>query len=381
MRALRWFGHSVGALVVAVAMTVSCARAQTPAGESTASAFDHAGLAREALEKHIRPGYAAVAEAGSALAKSLDGYCTHQTSERRRAVDRAFDSLVTAWGAIEHIRFGPITAQNRLERMFFWPDRRGLGARQIEQTLRARDPEATDPAKLGSKRIAIQGLAALEIAIFDPPGTKPPTSAEDRAFRCAYAKSIATNMATIAGAVHNEWSDPDLYVRHWLNPGPGNPHFLKPSETTLHLAKSLDNGLERVRDEWMAGPLGFGPTRRRLAPVLGRSQRTLRFMQAGLDGLHHLYVTAGMHKAIVATSKSHPNVTVPLNAKLVESEIEVARREMRQIILRGKPFDARTMMPSFVAMGFPLKNARQQLTALLGLTAGLSMGFNATDGD
>lgn len=381
MRMLESLSHGAAALVIATSIMVSPARAQTPAAETSPSAFDHAGLAREALEKHIRPGYAALADAGSALAKSIDRYCAGQTSDRRRVVDRAFDGLVVAWASIEHIRFGPVTADNRLERLFFWPDRRGLGIRQIEQTLRARDVDATDPEKLASKRIAIQGLAALEVALFNSPGTEPPVSTDDRTYRCVYAKSIATNMANIAGAIHREWSDPDLYVRHWLNPGPGNPHFLKASETTLQLAKSLDNGLERVRDEWIAGPLGFGPTRRRLTPVLARSQRTLRYMQAGLDGLHHLYVTAGLHKAIVATSKSHPNVTVPLNAKLVESEIDVARGEMRQIIRRGKPFDANSMMQPFVAMGFPLKNARQQLTALLGLTAGISMGFNASDGD
>ena len=50
----------------------------------------------------------------------------------------------------------------------------------------------------------------------------------------------------------------DGYARHWLNPGEGNPHFLKRSETTLALAKALDNGLERVRDEWIAAPLGLG---------------------------------------------------------------------------------------------------------------------------
>ncbi len=379
MRALEWVGRGVAALVVTVTMAGVGARAQSSGSEPPATGFDHAGLARDALEKHIRPGYAALTEAGRTLAKSLDGYCARQTSERRRSVDRAFDGLVTAWGGIEHIRFGPVTAENRLERLFFWPDRRGLGARQIEQTLRTRDADATDPEKLASKRIAIQGLGALEVALFDAPGAKPP-AAEDRAFRCAYAKAIATNMANIAATIHREWSDPDLYIRHWLNPGAG-PHFLKPSETTLQLAKSLDNGLERVRDEWIAGPLGFGPTRRRLTPVLARSQRTLRFMQAGLDGLQHLYETGGVHTAIVATSKSHPGVTVPLNAKLVASEIETARREMQRIRRTGKPFDASAMMQPFVAMGFPLKNARQQLTALLGLTAGLSMGFNASDGD
>lgn len=378
MRALKVLPVSMVALVMSL-WTVS-ARAQVSTEPPPSIAFDHAGLAREALEKHIRPGYAALSEAARALAKSLDGYCARQTAERRRSVDRAFDGLVTAWGRIEHIRFGPVTIENRLERLFFWPDRRGLGARQIEQTLRARDPEAADPEKLAAKRIAIQGLGALEVALFDAPAAKSATEA-DRVYRCIYAKAIAGNVANIASAIHKEWTAPDLYVRHWLAPGEGNPHYLKPSETTLALAKSLDNGLERVRDEWIAGPLGFGPTRRRLTPVLSKSRRTLRYMRAGLDGIHHLYLAAGMHKAIVDTAAAHPQVTVPLNAKLVLSEIETARTGVQRLVRQGKPFDADAMMQPFVAIGFPLRNARQHLTALLGLTAGISMGFNATDGD
>ncbi len=378
MRAMIQVAARIALLAMAMVAAGPVARAQVPGPE--ANAFDHAGLARTALEKHIRPGYAALVDAAQALAGALDRYCPRPTQEALRAVDRAFDGLVTAWGRIEHIRFGPVTMENRLERLFFWPDRRGLAARQVEQTLKARDPDATDPAKLGAKRIAIQGLGALETALFEPRGAKP-APAEDRAYRCAYAKAIAVNIAGIAQSIHAEWTRPDLYAGHWLAPGEGNPHFLKPSETTLALAKSLDNGLERVRDEWIAGPLGFGPTRRRLTPVLSRSQRTLRYMQAGLDGLQHLYVAAGMNAAIVATAKSHPDVTVPLNSKLVASEIETARTAMQRVVRMGRPFDADAMMQPFVAMGFPLRNARQQLIALLGLTAGISMGFNASDGD
>ena len=206
-------------------------------------------------------------------------------------------------------------------------------------------------------------------------------SAEDRAYRCAYAKAIATNIASIAGDILKEWTDPDPYVRSWLEPGAGNPHFLKRSETTLALAKALDNGLERVRDEWIAGPLGFGPQRRRLTPVLATSGRTLRLFLAGVEGLHHLFTTAGMHKAIVDTTKAHPDVTVPLNAGLAMREIETARDELRRLARPRKRFDPDVMTQPLVAVGFPLKNARLQVVALLGLTAGLSMGFNASDGD
>ena len=341
------------------------------------TAFDHAGLARQALVTHIRPGYAALVASAQTLAKELDGYCTRQSGERRRAVDRAFDGLVSAWGRIEHIRFGPVATGNRLERLFFWPDRRGLGARQVAATLREREQSALDPAALAAKRAAIQGLGALEAALFEAPSK----DAEDRTYRCAYARSIAVNIANIASEILKEWTDPDLYARHWRDPGPGNPHFLKRSETTLALAKALDNGLERVRDEWIAAPLGLGPQRRRLTPVLATSGRTLRFFQAEFEGLHHLFTTAGMHKAIIDTTKAHPDVTVPLNAGLAMREIETARDELRRLVRQGKRFDPDGMMQQLVAVGFPLKNARLQVVALLGLTAGISMGFNASDGD
>jgi predicted lipoprotein len=359
------------ATVLLASVAVTVVRAQEP------SPFDHAGLARQALEQHIQPGYAALAAAAEGLAKALDGHCARPTEERRRGTERAFDGLVTAWGRIEHIRLGPVAEDHRFERIFFWPDRRGLGGRQVAQTLRARDPDALDPVKLAEKRVAIQGLAALEAALYDPPAKE----AEDRAFRCAYAKAIATNIANLARTVLAEWTEPGSYARDWLNPGAGNPHFLKPAETTLALAKSLDNGLERVRDEWIGAPLGLGQQRRRLTPVLNRSKRTLIFFRAGLDGLHHLYMTAGLNKAIVDTAKAHPGVTVPLNAKLVRDEIETARNRIVKLARQGKPFDADTMMQPLVAVGFPLKNAREQAIALLGLTAGLSMGFNASDGD
>jgi predicted lipoprotein len=358
-------------------VVVACLVAFGAASAAEHGAFDHAGLARQALEKHIQPGYAALVSAAAALTKSLDAYCARRTNEQQRSMERAFDGLVTAWGRIEHIRFGPITEDNRLERIFFWPDRRGIGARQVAQVIRAREADALDPDKLAKKRVAIQGLGALEIALFDA----SPIDADERAFRCAYAKAISANIGNLAAAVLADWTGASGYARDWLNPGDGNPHFLKASETTLALGKSLDNGLERVRDEWIGAAIGLNAQRRKLTPVLAKSKRTLKLFQAGMDGLHHLYTAGGLHKAILDTSPAHLGVTVPLNAKLVRNEIETARGEIAKLARQGKPFDADKMMQPLVAVGFPMKNAREQAIALLGLTAGLSMGFNASDGD
>ena len=98
-------------------VVVACLVAFGAASAAEHGAFDHAGLARQALEKHIQPGYAALVSAAAALTKSLDAYCARRTNEQQRSMERAFDGLVTAWGRIEHIRFGPITEDNRLERI------------------------------------------------------------------------------------------------------------------------------------------------------------------------------------------------------------------------------------------------------------------------
>ena len=60
-----------------------------PARAAEPGAFDHAGLARQALEKHIQPGYAALVSAAATLTKSLDDFCARRTAEQHPIVHGA----------------------------------------------------------------------------------------------------------------------------------------------------------------------------------------------------------------------------------------------------------------------------------------------------
>ena len=136
-----------------------------------------------------------------------------------------------------------------------------------------------------------------------------------------------------------------------------------------------------MRDNWIGGPLGFGPQKRRLPAVLGKSGRTLQFVQAALEGLRNLFTAGGMQKAIVATKHNNPSVNTRINARLVVQEIQTGLDEIRALSRQGRPLDPVAMQGPLIAVGFPLKNARLQAAALLTLTANLSIGFNASDGD
>jgi|GEM_PF-99268 len=366
------------AVEVAVSLAVLFAVAVhgAPAAADDTALFDHAALARRAYERHIAPGYAALANAAGELSQSMGRACAEGTSAQRKSVDAAFDGFVAAWGRIEHIVFGPVTTDNRRERILFWPDRRGLGARQVARALGQRDAAVLDAQTLAGKSVALQGLGALELVLFGE-GAKE-ADADARAHRCRYGAAIAANLAAITEAIRADWSRPDGFSRYWLDPGSGNPLYLKPAETTLALAKSFDQGLERVRDERLGGPLGLGPQRIKTPAVLTSSRRTMRLVRANIEGLLGLFSEGGLKDAIILAGGARTGA-VTAKAELIANELRTARGIAEEVIASSQPFEGETAR-RLIAIGYPLKNARVLTGELLTQTAGLTFGFNASDG-
>lgn len=341
------------------------------------SPFAHERLARQALERHIRPGYINFAAAAKGLEDAISANCSGDANARVR-ISQEFDAVVTAWGRIEHITFGPVTAEQRIERIMFWPDRRGIGARQIVKALRERPSDVLDASQLSKKSAAMQGLPALDVILFgEASGAKE--NEEVRRFRCRFASAIAVNLSQMAAAIASEWSSSDGFAKSWLSPGPANPNFLKPEETTIALAKAFDLGLEGVRDRRVGGPLGLNVQRRKIAPVLAKSGRSMRMIAANIDGLRDLYVQGGMEGALIDAKGDDAENTIAL-AKLVSKELLTARQSaMRLMEIKGL-FEGASVQ-RVIVLGFPLKNARAIAAGLFAAVTDLPLGFNASDGD
>lgn len=345
-----------------------------------AAQFDHAELARQALEHHIRPSYQHLASAAGEFGDVVSQVCDLSPGQGRTKLEAALDALIVAWGRIEHIAFGPITRGERLERIMFWPDRRGIGARQVTQALTARDPSVVDARRLAEKSAAMQGLPALELLLF--PGSEAAgEDPEARRHRCAFASAVATNVANIARLIVAEWSDPRGYSLSWLAPGPDNAHFLNPIETTLALAKAFDQGLERVRDQRLGGPLGLNAQRRRLPAVLGRSGRTMLLVSANIEGLRDLYEMGGLARSIASTADANDTSSMSSLVSQVAAELQTANARVASLIGVPTPFEGSQNAQRVIALGFPLKNARVTAATLLTTAANLPLGFNASDGD
>ena len=342
-----------------------------------AQAFDHEGLARRALERHIIPGYQRLAAAATAQTAALMAVCNAPDLERLDAARTSFKDALTAWGRIEHIRFGPIAEQNRYDAMIFWPDPRGIARRQIARVLAQQDTDALSPQVLAGKSVAIQGFSTLDVVLFGRGSEAivwPETSGR---FRCGYARAQAANIETIAREALAGWTDPAGFAGSWLNPAAGNPAFLSAKETTHALVQAYLTGLKQTRNVRLGGPLGLKvPGARSLEPVMPNSNLALELIIANVEGLRALLIEAGLSDAVTDGAPARSVM------QSVATDLELAILRLRQIVgLGANPFQDGAARGQFIALGFPLKNAHDATVSAMSEAAGLSIGFNSLDGD
>jgi predicted lipoprotein len=254
-------------------------------------------IVRQAIDGFVRPGYAAFHRAVSDLSATVDALCETPSQTALDAARQNFGETAAAWARIEIVRFGPVTEENRLERILFWPDRKGTGLRQVQAALAHKDPSASDPARLAGKSVAMQGLGALEFVLFGT-GAEALAGPADP-YRCAYGAAIAANLETIAGDVENAWTDADGFAARWASPRRDNPLYRDDKESLTELMDVFVTGFELVRDVRLGGFLGAEPDKDRPKQALfWRSGNTIAALAGNLAGMQALFTASGLGGAV-----------------------------------------------------------------------------------
>ena len=335
-----------------------------------AAAFDHAEIALKALERHIRPGYGHLAAAAAALDRALKSFCADQRDADLDAAKAAYADAVTAWGRVEHLRFGPVTEEHRHERIAFWPDPKGIGALQVSRAIAKADPTLTSPEALKKKSVALQGLTALEQVLYGGGGLLGQKSG----FRCQYAMAIGANLAGMAGEIDAAWRAPDGYSRLFLNPGPDNAVYLDPREVTQELAMSYVTGVISVRNLKIGAPLGFAQNSKGSGVAFAASGLDRAVIAANLEGLRDLLNASGLAAELSAREAGSGEALLSKfdSALQIINGVQVSLDEV-----------ARTpeLREQVAVTGFLLKEAYETGLARMKAAADLSLGFNALDGD
>jgi uncharacterized protein len=357
---------------LSLCLLLLAAAAGGPAAKADA---DHGAVAAGALTNVIRPGYAAFAEDAVKLSSATAALCKDPSDAALAEAREAFVEAVNGWSAIEIFQFGPVNREHRYERLYFWPDRKGLGYRQVQRALADTDETVTDVKTLSKKSVALQGLPALEILLYGKGADALAGSEDEAAFRCRFAAAVADNVAQLAGELVEAWAPDAPFTKSFLDPEPDGALYRAPKDVTLELSKAFSGGIERVRDQKLGRMLGESAARARprLAPFW-RSGQTFPNMTGNLQSVRALFVDGGFAQ-IVAGQSPGVEDSILFDLKHSTDVLAAETAPVAEVVTdpeqRGK----------LEAVRVGLKSANTTATELIAAGADLSFGFNAGDGD
>jgi hypothetical protein len=342
----------------------------TPAAAQSVSAQQ---AAKNAVEHYFQPGYRALLTQARDAEMRMHALCTSPDADRLAAARAGFSALVAAWSRIELVQFGPVLRDNQRDRILFWPDRRGIGLRQVQALLAGKGESATSPDTLYAKSVAVQGLTALEFVLFGTGASD--LSKNPKSFRCRYGAAIAGNIGNIAENLHKEWTAADGIAAQFTNPGPGNALYRNDREVLSQIVGVLAHGFETIRDTRLKPMMGADAKQARpRAALFWRSGQTLPAIAANVAGLQELFkasriggVLASDEDAVVNSIQfEFRNVDRMLPTIVPRVEKAVTDKEER-----GK-LDYVTLLT---------RSLQGLIGGKLSVALGLSVGFSSADGD
>ncbi|MEQ1951406.1 imelysin family protein [Mesorhizobium yinganensis] len=343
----------------------------------TVSCFAFPALAanatlEKAIDGFVRPAYAAFHTVAAKETGDVQALCAKPSQEKLAAARKNFVALVSAWSRVEIVRFGPVTEENRLDRILFWPDRKSIGLKQVQAALADEDATAGNAAQLAGKSVAMQGLGALEFVLF---GTGSETlGVPGDPYRCSYGLAIAQNLEDMAKAISDAWQMPDGIASTWANPGPDNPLYRNDDEALTELFDVFVHGLEMTRDVRLNGFLGNTPDDDKpKQAIFWRSGATVISLGKNLAGMKALFEASGLASLLPAESA--------WIAQSIDFEFNTS-----QTMIGHEPAPIADMLSSDNRGGLPaLRLITSHLSELFGVNMaaalGLSAGFSSLDGD
>lgn len=202
---------------------------------------------QRAVDEVIRPGYRNMQQSAARLTTAMKDLCSDGTQQTLDKAKSAFDDTIRYWSIIEIVQTGPVIQDNLFEHILFYPDRKGVGLKQVQALIAKADPKDATVDAIAGKSVALQGLTALEYVLYGNGSND--LVGQKGGFRCLYGEAVAGNIQREAGEVVAAWEKPDGVQASWKHPGPQSNDFMDNKEAVTALLGILVHGAENVRDQ------------------------------------------------------------------------------------------------------------------------------------
>jgi predicted lipoprotein len=328
----------------------------------------HYALVQATLDKSVLPGVEALKVSAARLPDAVARVCTRNDARARNDLHKVFRETVLAWAGVEYLRFGPLADGGRRERMSFWPDPRGVMARQLRQIFASKDQTVTEAGTIAKQSAAVQGLPALEVLLTDKQSPLGPGEAS--AFRCKFARAIAGNVSGLANEIVDDWTKLGGWKERMLRPGSDNATYKEPQEAASELVKAMLVGFQLVGDGQLKPKLDAA-NRAKFAGPFAKSELSKAYFEAGVASLNRLYNSLSLERYL-----SDDKAWVKEWAQNAWRNMAVSDGAGGRAAKAPKG-EAPSVQKTFEMVG----GMRKLVTAELSVAAGLTLGFNELDGD
>ena len=331
-----------------------------------AAALGYVDLNRMIVDDVAGPAYRQLASRTEALSAAVDGLCVQ--SVERATVLNLYGSALEAWEEAQTVRTGPAFDGEVPSRIQYWPDKHGTGQRQLARTLATKPEDVLDPQALLQKSVALQGFPVLEQLL-----TSDTVATDD--YACRFAMSVAAALRTTTAEVEAAWP---AFARSVAEAGPGSAVFFSAYDPAAAFLKGIADSLDIIVQNKLERPLGDSVQQAR--PRLAESWRTER-------SLANIAATLGAARAMVEGENGYLNLALatgsgPPLAERVRNAFSRTDGAIRAIDL---PLEAALVdpaaRPKLETLVDAVKDLRTIVSSELGPAVGITVGFNALDGD
>jgi predicted lipoprotein len=351
------------ALFIVIGLVLLCG-----AGQATPSDADYAAAVKRVIEGYVVPSFEDLESATVKLAPAAESYCAKADETRRAALGAVLKDVLRRWARVDFLLFGPLAENQQMERFAFWPDSSGAGARQLRRLRAKPDPALLDPERLAKSSAAVQGLPAFEALLFG----EDAASVSD--YDCRLAVAIAANLEELSRDMRQGWTAPDGWRALMLSAGPGNRYYANPREAANELLKAVLTGFVQLRDQRLTPALGKESRARPEKLPHWRSGGSEAYLGATLLALQQFLREFDLPK-LAGGKWVSAGSAIDVEFKRAQDGLDAAGQPLKQTITTpaGR---------AGVAQVLAATNVVQDLVGVqLAPAAGLSVGFNALDGD
>jgi len=318
----------------------------------------------------ILPTYSRWVDADRQLAVSALAFCQGKLDLDTARAD--FLHAQKAWAELQPLLIGPLAEGNRAWQVQFWPDKKNLVGRQVEQLVTAQ-PQI-DAAALAKSSVVVQGLSAYEYILYD--ADVDMANAEQKARYCPLLVAIGERQKGLAEEILNSWNSTDGMLAQ-LSKFP-NQRYADSHEAIAELLRVQVTALDSLKKK-LGTPLGR-QTKGVPQPFQAdawRSKSSLKSLEAGLISAQAVWTGVDNHGLRgLLTSEQKP----------LADKIDAAYANSRTLLS--------ALQPPLVEL-LATETGRQQLNGFydslnvvhrlhegeLAKALGIQLGFNANDGD